>query len=871
MSDSVGKISLDLELQGDLGKQINEAAGKIGEQLKASLQNIGNINFKALADNISNSLKKSIDGSMDAIKGTIEKTLNSALAGATAGAKKIKIPVDFGIPINSLPQKETAVSSLAQPRAPPIPKIKTGVNIDVVKSQIDNLSQSLDITNAKIEQQREKLAQLRESYDRAFDGSRKNKLHEQILNTEAAINKLTAQSDKTGFKLADLDEQFQILSNSAKQATSGVNVVNNKLKETASAANKSSKSLFGLGKSTKESSNNFNRMQYGLGRIMRQFFTWMVVLPLVMKGLTGMATFLGQAFMANTQFANSLNQIKSNLYTAFMPIYQAALPAINALMAGLSRITAYIASFTNTLFGKTYNQSFQAAKGLIAAKTEMGAYGNAAKKAAKDAKGALAGFDEINQLQSGKGSDNTSGGSDKIPKMVMPSVDTSTLDKTMGVWADKFKKVLGTIFQPFKNAWQKHGAGVSNEFKEAIEGSKDTLGNFFNMLATPPVQKFLENIGSLVLATINLGLKIYDGFILPIVNWFIVILPGAANGLNPIVDLLTRFVDYLGSDGFKYVQVFLSAVIGLVAGIKTFNIIKDVIAWFSGLGALIMGTVIPNLGALWATMMANPIALVIAIIVGLIATFVTLYNTNERFRNAVNSTWANMRATFISFGSWLNTSFSTDWTTRFGILGGVVNGFFYTVNSIFQSVKQVFNGITDFVAGVFTGNWRRAWEGIRNVFSGIVDTFGVIMRAPLNAVIGLINGAISSINRIKVPKIDLPFGMGTVGGWNLSIPRIPYLAKGGIIDQPTLAMVGERGKEAVMPLENNTGWIDDLAYRINSKSQSSDEVVRLLKIIIDILKNLGMDINLDGEKLGNAAIKSINKDQRIAGKTLIKV
>ncbi|ERI92140.1 hypothetical protein HMPREF1982_02681 [Clostridiales bacterium oral taxon 876 str. F0540] len=857
MSDSVGKISLDLELQGDLGKQINEEAGKIGEQLKASLQNIGNVNFKALADNISNSLKKSIDGSMDAIKGTIEKTLNSALAGATAGTKKIKIPVDFGIPTNSLPQKETAVSSLAQLRAPPIPKINTGVNIDVVKAQIDNLTQSLDITNAKIEQQRQKLAQLRESYDRAFDGSRKNKLQEQILNTEATINKLTAVSDRTGFKLADLDKKFEILGASAKQATSGVAAVTETLKKTSNVSNKAGGNFRAMKRSVDNAGGSFRNSHNSLKMFFGTMVKWGIIFPIISRAIFGMATFLGQAFMANTQFANSLNQIKSNLYTAFMPIYQAVLPAINTLMAGLSRITAYIASFTNALFGKTYNQSFQAAKGLIAAKTEMGAYGNAAKKAAKDAKGALAGFDEINQLQSGKGSNDSSGGIDKVPKMVMPDVDTSALDKSMGGLADKFKTVLGTIFQPFKSAWNAVGPSVTAEFNRAIEGTKATLNNFFNMLATPPVQKFMQSIGELGLTIGKLLLFVYNNYVLPLGNWIISNAPGIASALTPIINNVTNFLNWLMGDGKPILDVIV-IVLGSLA--LAFGVVTTAVKIFNTVTGLI-------------SLITSPIGIAVLAVGALIAIGILLYKNWDYLKAKASEVWLGIKVAFAAFSYWLGTVFATDWSEKFGVFGGVVNGLLHSIKDVFSGIKQVFKGIIDFVAGVFTGDWRRAWDGVKEVFSGIVNTFGAIMRAPLNAVIGLINGAISSINKIKVPKIDLPFGMGTVGGWNLSIPKIPYLAKGGVINQPTLAMVGEAGKEAVMPLENNTGWIDSLADKISGRIGASNDVLDVLKQILLKISSQNGDLVLQvGENdLARTAINAINRYQRQAGKTLLNV
>ena len=136
-----------------------------------------------------------------------------------------------------------------------------------------------------------------------------------------------------------------------------------------------------------------------------------------------------------------------------------------------------------------------------------------------------------------------------------------------------------------------------------------------------------------------------------------------------------------------------------------------------------------------------------------------------------------------------------------------------------------------------------------------------LVKAPLNGVIGLINGAISGLNKIKLPSIDIPF-FGTVGGWGFNIPKIPYLAKGGIVDSATLAVIGERGREVVMPLENNTGWIsllaDKLASRMPVGSNDSSFAGDLILMI-------------DGSVIGKIALKQLKKMQRQGGITLMPV
>lgn len=107
-------------------------------------------------------------------------------------------------------------------------------------------------------------------------------------------------------------------------------------------------------------------------------------------------------------------------------------------------------------------------------------------------------------------------------------------------------------------------------------------------------------------------------------------------------------------------------------------------------------------------------------------------------------------------------------------------------------------------------------EGFKQIFKGVFDSLWAIVKAPLNLIIRGINSLIRGANQIK---FDVPDWVPGIGGkrWGFNIPSIPLLAKGGIISKPTMAVVGEAGKEAVIPLENNLEYLDYLADKISSK------------------------------------------------------
>ncbi len=120
------------------------------------------------------------------------------------------------------------------------------------------------------------------------------------------------------------------------------------------------------------------------------------------------------------------------------------------------------------------------------------------------------------------------------------------------------------------------------------------------------------------------------------------------------------------------------------------------------------------------------------------------------------------------------------------------------LTTIVTSIQTVFQGIIDFVTGVFTGNWQMAWQGVQDIFGGIFEGLGALVKTPINAVISIINKAISGINGLG---LTIPDWVPVIGGKNFSIniPEMPMLAKGGFTNGPSI--VGEAGTEAVISFQ----------------------------------------------------------------------
>lgn len=166
--------------------------------------------------------------------------------------------------------------------------------------------------------------------------------------------------------------------------------------------------------------------------------------------------------------------------------------------------------------------------------------------------------------------------------------------------------------------------------------------------------------------------------------------------------------------------------------------------------------------------------------------------------------------------------FGPAFVSTFKEVFAVVKSTVKTLGEVISGLFEILGGLIDFITGVFTGNWTKAWEGIKTIFKGIFDTLWPIVKMPLNLVIDGINAMIGGLNSIKV---DIPDWVPGFGGetFGISIPKIPKLARGGIVDSPTVAMIGEAGKEAVIPLEN-TSFVNTLASALGSAVMAAMQI-----------------------------------------------
>jgi TP901 family phage tail tape measure protein len=353
------------------------------------------------------------------------------------------------------------------------------------------------------------------------------------------------------------------------------------------------------------------------------------------------------------------------------------------------------------------------------------------------------------------------------------------------------------------------------------------------------------------------------------------------------VDALSALVDAVNFV-VKHSTEFTTALVAMATAMGTYvayttamKVMKD------GWQALTIVTKAQTLAqtALNAVMSANPIGVVIALVAGLVTAFVVLWNKSEAFRNFWIGLWDNIKSVAEPIINGLVEWFSNAWDAiksvwdgvqpyfQFlwnlvkAIFSGTVKQFFFKeFLSAWNSIKQVFAPFGEFFKGL--------WNDVKNTFTSlgtkIGDAIGKAVKSGINGVISqiervinsgidLINGAIRLINLL--PGVSV----GSVGR-----VRFPRLARGGIVDSATFAEIGEAGAEAVVPLENNTGWITKIAQQLatelapaivnatksvnmaNYNNNSYNDTVEAFKDALGQMK-----ITLDDETLGSFVEKTV--------------
>lgn len=568
------------------------------------------------------------------------------------------------------------------------------------------------------------------------------------------------------------------------------------------------------------------------------------------------------------------NSLKATLGSAFIAVLTPVVKWLNVLISKLQVAASYFKALVESLTG-TKAESSGTAAGIGAIAEETEGVAASATKASK----ALAGFDKLNVLSSSGGDspDDSSGGlfDIDIPSasgIAIPEPDTSGVESVITAVKNKFdslRQYLVKSFKPSVESWGKAFTNLKTPVKQAFgEVSRHTQNLWNNTLA--PFGDYVSQtwVPDMANTFSETFAPIFSDVMKFALGQFTADFEFACNQVDRCVtDILTPTMETMKTvctDTWTSVSDEWAKngdnLLNLFGGFR--DSIKGI--WdnlYDTVLKPVWDSITQAIDELWDKHLKG------------------LWDSIVRFTSklgeCVMTIWNNFLAPIVNW--WIETV-GPKMKNRFQFIIENVKTVIGVISDVCKGIFNALGGLLDFITGVFSKDWNKAWGGIKDFFKGIWDAIWTIIKYTVNLIIDGLNGLWSGIYNVVKGIIN---GLGGIAGaigdllgkdWKFSMPSkpplIPKLAEGGIIDQPTLAMVGEAGKEAVVPLEN-TAFADSIANAIlrvlaplfannkNNIGKSDEATVIVLKV---------------GEyELGRITVGAINKYHNAVGKIELEV
>ena len=663
-----------------------------------------------------------------------------------------------------------------------------------------------------------------EAYITAY--GRQTEVAAQIKEQEAILK----EQDKI---VESLDGKYAKITDKVIAQTSALDAAKQKageLTEQITSASGATERMETAAKKVSDSMNTFSKRVSGL-------FKRVLVFSLITRALQSLRTWLGKTIMQNEEARAAVARLKAAFLTLAQPILQVVIPVFVKLVNILTQVVTAIAKFFGMLSGKSWASQKSAAQGLNDEQKALEGVGAAAKDASKS----MASFDEINQL-----TDNTAsgagGGGGAASTEIAP--DFSNLDMA----EDKLHDILGLVGAIAAGllAW-KIASLFTNDLSKiwgialAVAGAFALvyfwldawnngidLQNFLGMLAGlaalavglaiafgPIAAGIALVVGGLAMLVVGIKDVIENGFNL--VNTLTIIAGLLAAGIG--ISLLTGSWIPLLIAGFLAALVALVSFTGhgeeLIQGLK--NIIDGFGKFFKGVFTGDMKLAVEGIKQIWEGMKQTWNAIV----------------------NSIKDAW-NM------FITWLESK-NPYLANVFRIAGKLVS-------DLYNSIKEILKGLIDFITGVFTGDWTKAWEGVKEIFKGIWNGVVAIVELAINGIIDGVNLLISALNTIH---FDIPDWVPLIGGksFGISIPPVSYvtlprLAEGAVIppNREFMAVLGDQksGTNIETPLET---MVQAFKQAMNESGGRSQTII----------------LQLNGREFARAVYKANNEETQRVG------
>lgn len=645
---------------------------------------------------------------------------------------------------------------------------------DIMQKEIDNYEKM----QQKADEYREKIGKLTREKQNMFNGNILGKLSdEQLPKYGEIVSELESVRNKYAQTTSELDKQqskiekvrLKLSRIKEKQEENNVKISEYKQKIEQIKTDNIQNSLGNIG----------NKLTNQIGKLGK-----------MAMAVVGIRTAWGAVRSAISMVTQYNKQASVDLDYMRYCIASILTPAIQGLIKLLYTVLSYVnaiasAWFGINLFGNASVKNFK--------KMQNSASGTA--KSAKEIQKSLQGFDEMNVLTDNSNKDNSVGTSSPsmdlsgiqgdVPKWLQWIIDNKDIVLTAlaGMLAGIMALKLGF------SGIQALGIGIM------VTGIISLVENVIQLIKDPSWENFSNVLLSLSLVIAGLALAVGGKIGIA--------LAGVSALIAGIALIIKGVINYLNNPTWENFRTILAGIVVVVGA---------VLLLIGGIPALITGLIL----------------LVAAIGLAVYKHWDEVKNVLGQvgqwiYDNVITPIGNFMKALFDSIISSFKFLFSIAegiFTALLGIIIAPFETLWDTVKNVFNGVQTILQGISNVFKGIFTGDMKTVLEGFKQIFKGVFDSLWAIAKAPLNMVIRGINWLIRGANKIH---FDTPDWVPGIGGktFGINISQIPLLAKGGVISQPTQAIIGEAGREAVVPLENNMEWLDILADRLSKKIGNS--------------------------------------------------
>ena len=430
-------------------------------------------------------------------------------------------------------------------------------------------------------------------------------------------------------------------------------------------------------------------------------------------------------------------------------------------------------------------------------------------------------------------------------------------------------KAISGFIGVFVKGWNNH---IQPVIEKLGQGFSDTIGKHIS----PMIQKILEMVASFQEMS-----QVITAYVAPVIGFIV----------EQLTRVLAPTLEYIGevfrvlfntvADIFGGIADFVKGVYDIITGILTSDMSK-IFDGFTETGDAIMNILSTLLTALldltvavlkviWDTI----VAIFQAIWDGIVAIFTpigewfaerwndittVLADVAKWFGDMFQKAWNALTNIFSSIGTWFGERWNDVTTALSNVatwFGNIFRSAFDAVKNAFSSIGSFFSGVWETVKSIFVNAGQTVGNAVGGAFKGAVNAVLGTIENVVNGFVGMINGVIGMINKIS------GVSLGSIG--YVSLPR---LARGGIVDSPTVAMIGEAGKEVVMPLEN-TGFLQTMGRIVGGA------VVNALGGGLPQSGGFSgsgdIVIMVGGHEFGRVAIQEINREQERAGQVLLNI